>query len=126
MGFWSRIKGMPDGRDGTHDNRRPLLDPEVFFPAIHELHGLPRMDWPQAQSIISHHLTPEFAAAGLACAARYWLEIMAVAAGDRYRVFEDSHFFILHTGGPGRARRITEAITPAWRLIRCLKLWCAA
>ena len=73
MRFWSRITGGSQSRDGTQDYHRPQLDPEVFFPAIHELHGLPRMDWPQAQSIISHHLTPEFAAAGLACAARYWL-----------------------------------------------------
>ncbi len=117
MGFWSRITGGSTSHDGAHQGQRPLLEPVAFSSAIHKLHGLPHMDWQQVRNIISDRLEPELAGAAVACAVRYWLEMMAAAGGTRYAVFEDSDFLIMHSGGAGRARRITEAIAPAWHLI---------
>lgn len=120
MTFWSRIRRGSQSRDGEQDSRRPLIDPNIFAPAIHGTQGLPRVDWQQARNIAAQHCRPDDIAAGLQQATRYWLEAMAATVGPQYRVFEDSDFFILLPGGPSRASRITAAVKPAWRLIEKL------
>ena len=117
MGIWNRITGRRAPARVWESRCQEMISTEVFRSAIYETNGLPRMNWEQARNIITQHLQPHLNAGGLSHAVRWWLELMAAAAGPQYRVFEDSDFFILLSGDVGRARRILEAVQPAWRLI---------